>query len=440
MGVLCGASMPHTLTQTPATDRDPLWWCAILALAFLALCWHDLGIPSGIYFDEVHYVKAARELLELRRANSEHPMLGKALLAGAIWLLGDTALSWRVPSALMGAIGLFAFGRLMWLASLSRFATLAAMLLAATNFLWFIHSRIAMLDMTMACLGMVGLWQFAGAARAARPAAARVRLAASGLFLGLALGAKWSIAPAAMLPGLMFLAMRLKDEGPRFLARSASGPVRGISLIEAALWLGALPLAVYWATYLPAFYLRDFPVRPWDIIGQHEYMLQLQDSVRKPHPYRSVWYQWIVNWRAIWYLYEVTDGAQRGIVLIGNPFTMLAGLPALGWCLWAGIGRRHTAALIFALLYLASLGLWIVTEKPVQFYYHYLLPGTFLMGCLALMLDALWHRPGRWRWSAPAALALSSAMFAHFHPIISGAALSGGRQAYAEWMWLRSWR
>ena len=65
-------------------------------------------------------------------------------------------------------------------------------------------------------------------------------------------------------------------------------------------------------------------------------MLALQASVTKHHPYQSVWYQWIVNWRAIWYLYEFVDGAQRGIVLIGNPFTMLAGLVALGWCGWAG--------------------------------------------------------------------------------------------------------
>ena len=32
-----------------------------------------------------------------------------------------------------------------------------------------------------------------------------------------------------------------------------------------------------------------------------------------------------------------------------------------------------------------SLGLWIVSGKPVQFYYHYLLPGTFLIAGLATL-------------------------------------------------------
>ena len=40
--------------------------------------------------------------------------------------------------------------------------------------------------------------------------------------------------------------------------------------------------------------------------------------------------------------------------------------------------RRDAAMLAAALLYVASLALWVVAPKPVQFYYHYLLPGTFL--------------------------------------------------------------
>jgi dolichyl-phosphate-mannose--protein O-mannosyl transferase len=265
-------------------------------------------------------------------------------------------------------------------------------------------------------------------------------LALAGLAFGLALGAKWSIAPAAMLPGLLFLALRLRDSGPRFLLARAGGPVPGISLAEAALWLGAVPLAVYWLTYWPAFHYAKGVVDPFDPIGWHRTMLQLQDSVKKLHPYRSVWYEWIGNWRAIWYLYKEVDGAQRGILMIGNPFSMLAGLPALGWALWAGIARRRRDALAFAALYAASLGMWAVSGKPIQFYYHYLLPGAFLMALLALALDELWHRKDRWRWLAPASLAISAAMFAWFYPILSAAALSDGRSSFEHWMWLASWR
>lgn len=427
------------MTPAAVPRRDPLGWSLAIALAFLALCWHRLGIPSKIYFDEIHYVAAARKLLALTRANPEHPMLGKEAIAAVIALFGDRPLVWRIPSALLGALGLFAFGRALWWASGRRFATLAGMVLVATGFLWFIQSRIAMLDMVMAGLAMVALWQFAAATRL--PARqARWRLAATGLCLGLALGAKWSVAPLALLPGLTFLALRLKAYGWRCFARHDSAPVPGISLAEAAFWLGTLPLAVYWLTYLPAFFYAKDAVDPLAPIAWHRYMLQLQDSVVKLHPYRSVWYQWIADWRAVWYLYEPVDGSQRGIVLIGNPFSMLAGLPALLWCLWAGLRRGRSDALACALLYLATLGMWTVSGKPIQFYYHYLLPSTFLMACLALALDALWQRGGRWRWLPLGALAAAAGMFAYFYPIISAAKLHHGKESYVQWMWLRSWR
>jgi dolichyl-phosphate-mannose--protein O-mannosyl transferase len=420
-------------------ERDPLVWCWLIALGFLALVWHRIGIPTKIYFDEVHYVPAARKLLDMVSANPEHPLFGKTVIAASIALFGDTPIAWRLPSALFGAFGLFAYGRLMWWASRRRFATLSAMVLLATSFAWFIQSRIAMLDMIMAGLAMIALWQFAAALHAP-PRAARGRLAATGILMGLAMGAKWNVAPVAMLPGLTFLALRWRDHGRHLLTRNDTRPVPGISLIEAAFWLGSVPLAVYWLTYLPAFFYPVRSVAWWDFVGHHRYMIELQDSVRKLHPYRSVWYEWMINWRAIWYLYEVADGAQRGVLLIGNPFTMLAGLPAAAWCLWTGLRRHRTDALAFALLYVASLGMWAVSTKPIQFYYHYLLPGSFLMGCLALALDALWRKGGRWEWIPAITLATAVAIFVWFYPIISSARLDEGRQSYVHWMWLHSWR
>ena len=423
--------------------NDPILWCAAIALAFLALAWHRLGIPTAIYFDEVHYVKASRALLRLDRANPEHPMVGKEMIAAAMYLLGDKPLYWRVPSLLFGTIGLFAFGRTMWFVSHRRFATIAGMLLLFTSFAWFIQSRIAMLDMVMAGFVMVALWQFAAATQlpvSKPPRRARWRLALCGVCLGLALGSKWSVVPVAVLPGLVFLFARLNDHGWRLLTRNGTRPVPGISLLEAALWLGLVPIAVYWASFLPGFFWNGAPIDWRHPIVWHRYMLQLQDSVVKLHPYRSVWYQWVIDYRSVWYLYEKVDGAQRGIVLIGNPFSMWAGIAAFVWCLWAGFRHRRSDALAFAILYFASLSLWFDNGKPIQFYYHYLLPGSFLMGCLALALDALWRRRDRWRWAGPGGVAVAVGIFVYFYPIISAAVLHEGRQSYVRWMWLHSWR
>jgi dolichyl-phosphate-mannose-protein mannosyltransferase len=414
--------------QPVTRQSDPRLWCAGIALAFLALALSGIGLPTKPYFDETHYVPAARHLLALTPFNREHPLFAKEVIAAAIALFGDHPLVWRVPSAFAGAFGLFAFGRLVWCLSKRRAACLFAMLLLASNFMWFVQSRAAMLDIFAASLALAGLWQFAAALESERP---RLRLAAAGVAMGLAMGSKWSAVPLAVLPGLAFLILKLRGDER----------LRGISLAEAFTWLGMLPLAVYWLTFAPTFFYSGDadPVGPLDVIGMHVRMIALQDSVTTFHTYQSQWWQWVLNLRPIWFLYEVTDGAQRGVLLLGNPLTMLAGLPALVWCLWVTIARRRLDALTMIICYDATLGLWLVSGKPVQFYYHYLLPGVFLCGALALALDEAWRNGGYWRAAALTLLAASIALFAWFWPILSAAPLAD-RMAFEDWMWLDSWR
>jgi dolichyl-phosphate-mannose-protein mannosyltransferase len=425
------------MPMTQPTERDPLLWCALISLLFAMLVGYQLGIPGEMYFDEVHYVPAARALLALQLANAEHPLVAKEAIAAAIGIFGDRPLAWRLPSALMGSIGLFAFGRALWWGSQSRFAALAGMVLLATDFAWFVQSRIAMLDMVMAGFAMVALWQVAAAIR--MPRHGRSRLALAGIAMGLALGAKWSVAPVAILLVLALVGARIRAARPRPLEVTETPPIAGLSLIEIVFWLTSVPLATYWLTFMPAFFYPTNPLSPLGIVPWHHYMLQLQNSVMTKHPYQSVWYQWVGNWRAIWYLYEKVDGAQRGIVLIGNPYTMLAGLPAALWCLWAGLRGRWDALLTVG-FYIGCLALWVFSGKPVQFYYHYLLPSSFLMAGLALALDALWRRQDALRWAAPGTLAVSAALFGYFYPIISGAPLHHGVSSFEQWMWLNSWR
>ena len=54
------------MRQSGEGESDPRAWCAAVALAFLALLLVGLGVPTQPYFDETHYVPAARRLLEMR--------------------------------------------------------------------------------------------------------------------------------------------------------------------------------------------------------------------------------------------------------------------------------------------------------------------------------------------------------------------------------------
>ena len=434
------------LPSPPTPQTDPLRWCIAITAFFALLIGWRLGFPPKIYFDEVHYVNAARAMLARRMANPEHPLLAKELIAAAIATLGDHPAVWRLPSWGFGVLGLFAFGRAVWWASGARFATIAAMILLISDFAWAVQSRIAMLDMVMAGLAMVALWQLAaGLALGGQAPAWRQRLcvALGGLAFGLALSAKWSVLPVAALASGGVMAWRMWAE----ITAKAHRPFAQLSLSELAFWLISAPLLIYAASFAPAFFYHTSPIAPTGLVAWHRYMLDLQASVVKHHPYQSTWLEWVMDWRGIWYFYEPWDGAQRGILMIGNPVSMIAGVLALGWMglrlRWPVALRNaktRRAGLWAAALYLASLGLWIIAKKPVQFYYHYLLPGSFLMACLALALDDMWTSGRVGRWCAGGALAVCCGVCVWFWPILSAAPLVGGPMAFQHWMWLESWR
>jgi dolichyl-phosphate-mannose--protein O-mannosyl transferase len=433
-------------TGPPAHPRDPLAWIAVLAGLYALLAGWRLAIPSIPVFDEVHYLPAARELLGLLDTghgaylNREHPLVGKELIAAGMAVLGDNPLGWRIMSLAFGTLALFAAMRAMWHASCDRFATLAFGVLLATGFHLFIQSRIAMLDIFMASFLAVAAWQFAGAIRA--PETGRRRLALTGIALGLAMGAKWNAIPLAVLPGLAFLVARALAGRRRLFLSRRGAPVPGITLVEAFVWLGIVPLVTYALTFLPGYwlgaYLRPSPLAEQGLIGFHREILSLQEQVLTPHTYQSNWPQWVLNIRAVWYFYAPADGAQRGILLIGNPLTMLIGLPALLWCLVRGALTRDWARLGVVIGYAASLGLWVVAPKPVQFYYHYFVPSFFLLAALALACSDL-AATRRGRWLGWGILAASAGLFAWFFPILAALPLEGPG-SYATWMWLHSWR
>lgn len=424
------------MTAPPDHSRDPLVWNLAVALAFGALALVRIGIPTAPYFDEVHYLPAANAVLDLGFAtNVEHPPLAKQLIALGMVLFGDNATGWRLPSVIFGTLALFASMRAAWFSSQTRAASLLTGLFVATNFLLFVHARIAMLDVFMVAFLMVALWMFAGAVR--ENETGRWRLIVCGMALGCAMASKWNAIPVAVLPGLAFLVARAMSGRRRFLMSARGWPVAGIALWEAGLWLGLLPLAVYALTFWPFLFWTVPSGDPTGLIDLHREMLALQTQVPQPHPYQSVWWQWMGNSRVIWYLYEPIDGAQRGVMLIGNPVTMWFGLIALCWCAWAGWRERRKDMLVLVLLYGVSMALWVVAPKPVQFYFHYFLPAMFLSGALALAVEHLWRRGER---LVPWAMVLGAlGFFAFWFPILTAAPL-GGEQGFLTWAWTGGWR
>src|SRR5690606_14650735 len=108
----------------------------------------------------------------------------------------------------------------------------------------------------------------------------------------------------------------------------------------------------------------------------------------------------------IWYFYEYNYGAQRGVLLIGNPVIMWGGLIALLACLYAWLKNRDIRTGATALLWIASLAIYVVIPKSLGFYYYYHLSGIFICLMLAMGIRHFELRKARGidEWFAAASL------------------------------------
>lgn len=396
---------------------------ALFGLVALSLFGWRLGVPSVMTFDETWYVPAARSLLALEGpTNIEHPLFAKSMIAAGIALFGDNAVGWRVSSVLAGALTVAGIWQLSWaLFGHARIASYAA-LFAMLNGMLFIHARLGMLDAWMGALLMWGLAVLIQARRVERPWR---RIALAGLLFGLAIGAKWSAAPMVAIAGLTMIAVRLRHR----TVFSGANP-----LLLAGL-LGGVAAIAYLATFTPAFlYTRD-PLTLATLIPFQFEMLATQANPLAPHAYQSEWWQWPLALQPIWYFYEVADGAQRGILLVGNPAILWGGLMGVAACLWAGIRERNGVLPLAGGLWLASYLPWALIPKSPAFFYHYHLPALLLCPALAAAL----HFDGLPRWSAPAFAVLATLLFAYFYPIIAATALPDSG-AFQRWVWFDGWR
>jgi dolichyl-phosphate-mannose-protein mannosyltransferase len=324
-------------------DR-PLPVAILLGIITQALfCWR-LAVPHMLVFDEVHYVPAARTLLTLAHpANAEHPLLGKELIALGVWMFGDTPVGWRAMSTLAGTATVLGCYAALWLLYRRVWTATLGAVLVLLNFTVFIQSRIAMLDGFMAAFVVLALACLLWSAKANGAEAVWARWIGGAMFLGLAVACKWAAAPYVLFAALAFL----------LLKRGNPHRWPGLSWWAGPIMLGVVSVATYLATFMPAFFYATEPISVSTLLPYQLAMFKLQEQVLPPHTYQSSWEGWVLMIRPIWYLYEPVDGAQRGILFVGNPVIMWGGLfgpghgngtcvqvpwPGFGWLLtWSGL-------------------------------------------------------------------------------------------------------
>jgi len=422
------------------------WLVALLiGIAAQLLFAFHLDRPGGIMFDEVHYVPAANALIELSGPrNIEHPLLGKELIGAGMELLGDNPIGWRMMPTIAGTatvLGVFAF---LWILMRGRMrVAVTGAVLAMLNQSLFVQARTAMLDVFLGAFLIWGLVFLLWAMRGSRTQV-RWRWCVGAALMGLATAVKWSAAPYIAAAAIALLVLRLRDSrrAKRPLAAALLSGYQphwpGLSTIAGVLLLGLISIPVYFATFAPTFfYLTGATDGLGGLLSLQRDMYAAQTQVLPHHNYQSDWWSWPIMLRPIWFFYEWDHGAQRGVLLIGNPVIMWGGLVAVlaSYVLWF---RTHAVRpLALALLWTFSVGIYAVIPKSLGFYYYYHLSGIFL----CLVLPVTFHQFDRLRakgWEEWY-VALALVCFGYFYPILAASPLSGG-QAFAHWMWFPSWR
>jgi dolichyl-phosphate-mannose-protein mannosyltransferase len=410
----------------------------IFVAAHLALM-IGLTTPDKIIFDEVHYVPAAKQMLESGIPNPilnpMHPPLAKQLMALSIRVFGDVPLGWRYPGVVFGSLAVVA----MYLCGLALFAgqgpAIATALLTFFNQMVFVQSRIAMLDIYMLTFDLLGIAAFLHGFRKQKPDLA---FGLAGLAFGLATACKWSgLFPLAVCIGIIAAIRLLQGWRTQFEGASDHDWYRpdrwpDFRYLHFAACFVLIPAVAYFATFVP---LYGFSVA--DILEAQRRIFTENAGFHPPHPYMSSWPSWPLLMRPIWYQFDkLADDRVQAIVFLGNPLILWPALAALGVCLRDWIVTRRADAFLILAFYTGPWLAWAMLPRTIGFIYYYLPSATVATLALVYVLTR-GERPQP-RWLLWAFVAAGFAGFVMLLPI-SAAAIGTSMQSYYRLMIFRSW-
>ncbi|MEM1976875.1 MAG: glycosyltransferase family 39 protein [Nitrososphaerota archaeon] len=147
-------------------------------------CTYEAKSGCGFIFDEAHYVRAVRMMINGKwDVNLEHPPLAKLLIMLGIFTFGDNPWGWRTLITICGAASVYLVGLLAYKLTGSFKMSVIAAALFGFDITSFNISSIAMLDSPALAFSLLGAYLYL-----------RRRFILSGLSFGLAMLSKLSAA------------------------------------------------------------------------------------------------------------------------------------------------------------------------------------------------------------------------------------------------------
>ncbi len=413
-------SFPVSKTPVAASSVSVAASSVVAIVIFLAV--HvallvGITTPQKFVFDEVHYVPAARQMLEPAMLqpmlNPMHPPLGKQLIALSIRTFGDSALGWRYPGALFGALAVVA----IYLCGLVLFQAqepaIACALIAFFNQMLFVMARTAMLDIFAVAFELFAIAAFMHGFRQRRP---HLWFATAGLAFGLSAACKWSgLFPLAVSIAIIAVVRLMQGWGTQFAGARESDWYRP-DLWPDFRWyhFAACFVLVPAIAYLPSF-VALYGLSLSDIWqAQLRIFSDNTTTAIAGHTYMSSWPSWPFLVRPVWFLFDkIGDGRIAAVMLLGNPLVLWPTLLAVAVALRDFIVTRRMEAFLILAFYFGLYLSWTLLPRTLGFLYYYLPAATFASLALVYAL----RREGRPRWLLWAYVVVAAAGFAAMLPV-----------------------
>jgi len=393
--------------------------------------------PDKFVFDEVHYVPAARQMLEPVKPqpmlNPMHPPLAKQLIALSIRAFGDNPMGWRYPGTLFGALAIVA----VYLCALAVFArqppAVAAALIAFFNQMLFVMARTAMLDIFALTFGLFGIAAFLFGFRRANPF---LPFALAGLAFGLAAACKWSgLFPLATCIVIVAAIRLMQGWRTQFADARESDWYRpdlwpDLKAYHVAICFVLLPMLAY----LPSFIALDGFSFSDLVEAQRRIFSDNTTSALGGHTYMSSWPSWPFLVRPVWFLFDKRDDGQiAAVVCLGNPLVLWPALLAIAVCLRDFVVARRREAFLILAFYFGPYLAWALLPRTLGFIYYYLPSAT----AASLALVYALHREQS-RWPLWGFVGVAAAGFAAMLPI-SAAFVGTSMETFQRLMLFQNW-
>jgi dolichyl-phosphate-mannose--protein O-mannosyl transferase len=472
------------------TTRTAVLIVGAVTLLAGVLRFSGLSQPDEKVFDEVYYASdgcwyAGHDYVDCGLdSDSErswvHPPLGKQAIAVGIDVFGNRPFGWRVMGATAGTASVALVGMLAFLLFGSALWAGVAALVAGTESLLFVQSRIAMLDIFLAFFVVAGFVLLIADRRrqdrrdealapppspplevdvtagpheaipdvepVAREAGRRrrrpMRMLAGGAF-GAAVAVKWSGVLALAAAAILAVAWertrqrRLGERRPFFRAIHREGVSLYLAFVLA-------PLVVYLLTWIPWLADRSFDLG--ELVRHHGQMADyhlgldtLQENGEPIHPYMSRAWSWLLLLRPVAYFWQGDPSCCEEIIGMGNPFVFWGSLLAIPYLALAWISRREWQAGAVLVPILLQFLPWLVVSRPLFLFYMTPVAPFLALAIVYPIRDLVRSRAPRPLALAGAALVVVVAvgMFVFFHPVLVADRISS--EAWQARIWLSSW-